>query len=68
MGAKLLIDNKSAIQLCKNPVLHNRSKHIETRFHFICDYVNAGKISAEYVNTGEQLADLVTKSLGRVRF
>src|SRR5206468_2100775 len=30
---KLLIDNKSAIDLAKNPVSHGRSKHIETRFH-----------------------------------
>jgi hypothetical protein len=25
----VLVDNKSAIQLCKNPVFHDRSKHIE---------------------------------------
>jgi hypothetical protein len=27
---KMLIDNKSAIALCKNPVFHERSKHIDT--------------------------------------
>jgi len=32
---KLLIDNKSTINLAKNPVLHGRSKHIKTRFHFL---------------------------------
>ena len=31
----LMVDNKSAIALSKNPVFHNRSKHIETKFHFI---------------------------------
>jgi hypothetical protein len=40
----LRIDNQSAISLCKNPVFHERSKHIDTRFHFIRDYVNAGSI------------------------
>ena len=31
----LMVDNKSAIALSKNPVFHNRSKHIETKFHYI---------------------------------
>ena len=35
MSVKLLMDNKSAIALSKNPVHHDRSKHIDTRFHFI---------------------------------
>jgi hypothetical protein len=32
---KLFVDNKSTIALVKNPVFHGRSKHIDTRFHFI---------------------------------
>jgi hypothetical protein len=36
---KLLVDNKSAIALSKNPVHHERSKHIDTRYHFIRDCV-----------------------------
>ena len=32
---KLKIDNQSAIALSKNPVFHNRSKHIDVRYHFI---------------------------------
>ncbi|KAK2374044.1 secreted RxLR effector protein [Trifolium repens] len=31
----LMIDNKSAISLTKNPISHERSKHIDTKFHFI---------------------------------
>ena len=31
----LMVDNKSAIALEKNPVLHDRSKHINMRYHFI---------------------------------
>jgi hypothetical protein len=62
------IDNKSAIQLCKNPVFHDQSKHIEVRYHFIRECVTAGKINVEYVRTDEQLADILTKPLGRIRF
>jgi hypothetical protein len=64
----IFIDNKSAIQLCNNPVFHERSKHIDTRFHFIRECVQDGKINVEYVPTGEQLADIMTKALPRPRF
>jgi hypothetical protein len=64
----LQIDNQSAISLCKNPVFHERSKHIDTRFHFIRDYVDAGSIDVQYVCTNEQLADILTKPLSRPKF
>lgn len=59
--AKLLIDNKSAINLAKHPIAHRRSKHIETRFHFLSDQVNKGRIILEYCKTEVQLADILTK-------
>ena len=62
------IDNKSAISLCKNPVLHDRSKHIDLRYHFIRDCVEKGMVVVEFIGTGEQKADILTKALGRVRF
>lgn len=62
------IDNKSAISLCKNPVLHDRSKHIDTRFHFIRECVEKKQIVVEYVRSEDQLADILTKPVGRVRF
>jgi hypothetical protein len=64
----LFIDNKSAIQLCKNPVFHDRSKHIEVRYHYIRECVEAGTIYVKHIRTGEQLADILTKPLARVRF
>ena len=66
--ATLYVDNKSAIQLCKNPVFHDRSKHIETHFHFIRECVQDGKIAVEYVPTDEQLADIMTKALPKAKF
>jgi hypothetical protein len=65
---KLFIDNQSTIQLIKNPVFHDRSKHIDTRHHFIREYVADGRVSVEHIGTTNQLADILTKSLGRVRF
>jgi hypothetical protein len=39
---KLKMDNQSAIELSKNPVFHDRSKHIDVKFHFICECVGNG--------------------------
>ncbi|GJX49277.1 hypothetical protein Tco_0276122 [Tanacetum coccineum] len=43
----VLCDNKGAIDLSKNPVLHSHTKHIEIRHHFLHDNVQKGKISIE---------------------
>uniref|UniRef100_A0ACD5YFN0 Uncharacterized protein n=1 Tax=Avena sativa TaxID=4498 RepID=A0ACD5YFN0_AVESA len=65
---RLLVDNMSAIALAKNPVHHDRSKHIDVKFHFIREAMEAGEVEIIHVGTQEQLADLLTKALGRVRF
>lgn len=64
----LKVDNKSAISLSKNPVFHDRSKHIDTRYHFIRECVENGKIEVEFINTAGQLTDILTKALGSVKF
>ena len=64
----LKVDNKSTISLCKNPVHHDRSKHIDMRYHFIRERVKSSKITVKYVNSVDQPADILTKSLGRVKF
>ena len=66
--AILKVDNKSAISLCKNPVYHDRSNHIEVRYHYIRQCVDEKKIIVEFTGMTEQLAGILTKSLGRVRF
>ena len=66
--ATIFVDNKSTIQLSKNPVFHDRSKHIEVRFHFIRESIEQGKIAIEYICTEDHLADILTKPLGRVKF
>ena len=63
----LMVDNQSAIALAKNPVHHDRSNHIDTKYHFIRDCVDSGQIKLEYVETARQLGDILTKPLGRIR-
>ena len=63
-----MVDNQPAIALAKNPVLHDQCKHIDIKFHFLRDYIDGGQIVIEFVETGRQLADVLTKPLGRLRF
>ena len=65
---KLFIDNQSAIILSKNPVHHSRTKHIDTRYHFIRQCVEEKRTVVAYVKSEDQLADILTKSLGRLKF
>jgi hypothetical protein len=65
---ELRIDNQSAIVLCKNLVFHNCSKHIDVRYHYIRECVEEDRIIISYAATAEQLVDILTKALGRVRF
>jgi hypothetical protein len=58
-------DNQSCIKLSENPVFHDRSKHIEIRYHFIRDWVQRGAVQLQYVSTDDQVADILTKALPR---
>ena len=49
----LYVDNKATISLIKNPVLHDRSKHIEIRFHYIRECANRGLIKIDFIRTEE---------------
>ena len=60
---ELMIDSKYAIDLAKHPVAHGRSKHIKTKFYFLRDQVNKGKLEVKYCSVEEQVADLLTKPL-----
>ena len=64
----LCIDNKSAIEISRNPVHHGRTKHIDVQFHFIKKCVEEGKVFLRYIRTEEQVADFFTKSLGISKF
>jgi hypothetical protein len=58
----LFIDNQAAIALSRDPVNHSASKHIELRYWFILEAISNGFIRPVYVPTGENIADLFTKS------
>lgn len=63
-----LYQDNSAIHLIKNPMFHKRTKHIDVRHHFIRERYEAKDFSLEYINTKDQLADILTKLLPRQTF
>ena len=61
----LLCDNKVAIEIAKNPIHHDKMKHVEIDRHFIKEKVEEGILSLTYVPTGHQVVDILTKALSR---
>eukprot|EP00253_Pinus_taeda_P028262 PITA_28262 len=64
----LWCDNQSAIQLCKDPVQHQRSKHIELNMHFIRKLIHDHVLEVQYCSTDDQVADIFTKALTEAKF
>ena len=67
-ATRIYCDNNSAIALSKNPVFHKRSKHIDTRYHFIRELTNNGEILLDFCRSEDQCADIFTKALGKESF
>ena len=61
-------DNQGAIALVKNPVKHNRSKHIDIRSHFIREHFQNNHINLDYVKSELNLADPFTKPLSKAKW
>ena len=53
--------------MAKNPALNNNTKHIELRFHFICELVAKGEIIMKFCHTDVQVVDIFTKVLSSQR-
>ncbi|KAJ8044051.1 Copia protein [Holothuria leucospilota] len=61
----LFCNNKGAIALAKNPVLHQRSKHIDIKYHFIGSEVQKGVVKNVYVPSEQNVADILNKPLAK---
>lgn len=61
-------DNNGCISIANNPTNHKRSKHIDIKYHFSREQIEKNVIKLNYIPTGQQLADALTKPLPAVIF
>ena len=61
--AEVYCDNLSAVHLTANPVLHKRTKHFETHYHYARERVAKGSLVVKHIPATQQIADIFTKSL-----
>jgi hypothetical protein len=64
VNMSVYVDNQAAILISKNDVYHDRTKHIDIRYHYVRESVKSGLFKVEWVPTDQQLADGLTKGLG----
>ena len=55
------MDSQSALYLCRDPMYHERTKHIDVRFHFIRNKIEKGIVQVKKVAGEENPADFGTK-------
>ena len=60
---RIYTDNTGAVALTDNPIFHNRSKHIDIRWHFVRDLIHARTICTSHIPRTQNGADFLTKAL-----
>jgi hypothetical protein len=61
-------DNQSSINIAKNPIFHATTKHVEAQYHFVRETLQSNEITLVYCNTSENVVDIFTKPLGKIKF
>ena len=64
LPVQIYIDNQSAIKIAQNDIEHDRTKHIDIKYHFLKKEVEEKRVNLNWVSTEKQLADIFTKALG----
>ncbi|CAH9096769.1 unnamed protein product [Cuscuta europaea] len=65
---QLFCDNQGATYVCTNPVFHSRMKHLALDFYFVRELIERGQLRVNHISTKCQIADILTKPLGKLPF
>lgn len=57
----LFCDNQGALALAKNPIQHQRSKHIDIRYHYVKSEIQKQLLNLVYVPSIDNIADIFAK-------
>ena len=63
----IYVDNQSSIALAHHHAFHKRSKHIDTKYHFVRCYIEHEFIKIKYIPTADNIADIFTKAVNGQR-
>jgi hypothetical protein len=61
-------DNQSCVKLSENLMFHDKSKHIEIKYHYIGDMVERKIVHVQYLSTHDQVVDVFIKPLAKMKF
>ena len=64
----LYTDNEGALALARNPIFHERTKHIAVKYHYIRKLIEEGIIDLVYIKSADQKSDGLTKALDKIKF
>jgi hypothetical protein len=65
---KAFEDNPGALELAPLPKMRPRTRHINVKYHHLCEALAKGCIKVEHVFTHNQLGDALMKNLPRDHF
>jgi hypothetical protein len=59
---KILCDNQGTLHIADHSTNHNRTKHIDIQHFFVREYIRNKSVFVSYINTSDNLADILTKA------